>query len=82
MKARDNLAAKGADFIIVSALLSGMDQKVHLEAFTVDMAQDMHEPCLDTAAVHSTYDMKDANWAVVIFCHDLILFLLLLSDSE
>jgi hypothetical protein len=34
-----------------------MNHEIHLKALAVDMAQNVHKPCLDTAAIHSADDM-------------------------
>jgi hypothetical protein len=61
MKARDNLAAEGANFFIVSALLRRVDQEVHPEALTVNVAQDVHQPSFNATPLHPANDMQDAN---------------------
>jgi hypothetical protein len=57
MKTRKNSTAKRANFIIVRTRLCGMDHKIHLKALAVDMAQNVHKPCLDTTPIHPADDM-------------------------
>jgi hypothetical protein len=61
MKARNNLAAEGADFVIVRARLCRLNQEVHMEAIAVKVSQDVHQPSFNASPTHAFDDMEDAN---------------------
>jgi hypothetical protein len=54
MKARDNPATESADFVVVSAGLRCVNQKIHVEAITINVTQNMHEPGFHAASDHPT----------------------------
>jgi len=56
-KARKDSAPEGANFVIVRTWLCSVNQKIHLKAPAVNMAENVHKPCLDSAAAHSADDM-------------------------
>src|SRR5512135_1197296 len=57
----DDFASHRPDLIIVSTGPLSMDKKVHLEPLTVDIAQDVHQPRLNPATVHSANNMEDTR---------------------
>jgi len=70
MEARNHAGAKCAYLIVVGAVLCGVNQEIHVEALTVGVTQDVHEPGLDAPPVHSADDVKDADGAPAIGHHE------------
>jgi hypothetical protein len=58
MHARKDLGAKSKDFLIIGAPLMGMNHEIHVKALSINVAQDMHQPGLDTAPIHAANNMQ------------------------
>ncbi len=57
VQTRDNLAAERPDLIVISAWAGGMDQEIQPETLAVNVTQDMHQPRLCTARIHTADDL-------------------------
>ena len=58
MRARDDLGPKGAGFVAISVLFSGVDQEIHMEPLSVNVTQDMHEPGFESTPIHPANNME------------------------
>jgi hypothetical protein len=52
MNAWDNPGAEIANLIMVLVIARYLDHEIHTEAFSVDVAQDVHKPVLRAATYH------------------------------
>jgi hypothetical protein len=68
MQAGNDAASQVIDFIIVSAGLIYMNHKIYLEEIAVNVPQHMHQPSFNTASIHPTHNLQDANRSLASLC--------------
>jgi hypothetical protein len=57
VKTWKNSTAEGTNFVIVRTWLCSVNQEIQLKTLAVNTAQNVHKPCLDSAAAHSADDL-------------------------
>jgi hypothetical protein len=49
------------DLVVKRATAFRFYKEIHVEPFAIDVAENMHQPCLYAAAIHAAHDMQNAN---------------------
>jgi hypothetical protein len=63
-----NSATSRKNLPIEGGLTGGMNEKLRLKLAGVELPQDVHQPRLDTAAVHAADDMENPTFHAVNAC--------------